>query len=109
LGSGRKSALDEDRISRMAVEGMRLLPSLRILLARRARFHRQDRLSARSFLSRREGCFPPVPGPPIERNVWCEVPEWDGREARSLEEDAALMGDGWHCIDGRQEDLCLIY
>ena len=45
----------------------------------------------------------------IENNVKQEVPEWDGKEVRfALEEDAALLEDGWHWLDGRQSELYLI-
>lgn len=46
----------------------------------------------------------------IELNVRYPIPEWDGQEARfALEEDAALLENGWQWIDGRQRDLYLIY
>ena len=45
----------------------------------------------------------------VELNVKQEVPEWGGKEVRfALEEDAALLEDGWHWIDGRQNELYLI-
>jgi Xaa-Pro aminopeptidase len=46
----------------------------------------------------------------IELNVRHPVPEWDGQEVRfALEEDAALFEDGWHWVNGRQEELYLIH
>ena len=46
----------------------------------------------------------------IELNVRHQVPEWGGQEVRfALEEDAALLADGWRWINGRQEDLYIIY
>ena len=45
----------------------------------------------------------------IELNVRHPVPEWDGQEVRfALEEDAAILEDGWSWIDGRQTDFYLI-
>jgi Xaa-Pro aminopeptidase len=45
----------------------------------------------------------------IELNVRQEIPEWEGKEVRfALEEDAVLLEDGWHWIDGRQTELYLI-
>ncbi len=46
----------------------------------------------------------------IELNVRFAVPEWDGQEVRfALEEDAALLDDGWDWIDGRQTSFYLIH
>ena len=46
----------------------------------------------------------------IELNVRHQVPEWGGQEVRfALEEDAALLAGGWRWINGRQEDLYIIY
>ena len=45
----------------------------------------------------------------IELNARHAVPEWDGQEVRfALEEDAALLPDGWSWIDGRQSSFYLI-
>ena len=45
----------------------------------------------------------------IELNVRHPVPEWDGQEVRfALEEDAAILEDGWDWIDGRQTRFYLI-
>ena len=45
----------------------------------------------------------------IELNARYAVPEWDGQEVRfALEEDAALLDDGWDWIDGRQTSFYLI-
>jgi Xaa-Pro aminopeptidase len=45
----------------------------------------------------------------IELNVRHPVPEWDGQEVRfALEEDAAILVDGWDWIDGRQTEFYLI-
>jgi len=45
----------------------------------------------------------------IELNARVAVPEWDGQEVRfALEEDAALLDDGWDWIDGRQTSFYLI-
>jgi hypothetical protein len=45
----------------------------------------------------------------IELNARVAVPEWNGQEVRfALEEDAALLPDGWDWIDGRQTDFYLI-
>jgi hypothetical protein len=45
----------------------------------------------------------------IELNVRQEIPEWEGKEVRfALEEDAAILEDGWLWIDGRQTELYLI-
>ena len=46
----------------------------------------------------------------IELNARYAVPEWDGQEVRfALEEDAALLDDGWHWVDGRQTSFYLIH
>ncbi len=46
----------------------------------------------------------------IELNVRHQVPEWGGQEVRfALEEDAALLAGGWQWVNGRQEDLYIIY
>lgn len=46
----------------------------------------------------------------IELNVRHPVPEWGGQEVRfALEEDAALLADGWDWVDGRQTDFYLIH
>jgi Xaa-Pro aminopeptidase len=45
----------------------------------------------------------------IELNVTHTVPEWGNQQVRvALEEDAALLADGWSWIDGRQTTLHLI-
>jgi Xaa-Pro aminopeptidase len=45
----------------------------------------------------------------IELNARYAVPEWDGQEVRfALEEDAALLENGWDWIDGRQTSFYLI-
>lgn len=45
----------------------------------------------------------------IELNAAVKVPEWDNQEVRfALEEDAALLADGWSWIDGRQTAFYLI-
>jgi Xaa-Pro aminopeptidase len=45
----------------------------------------------------------------IELNARYAVPEWDGQEVRfALEEDAALLEDGWDWVDGRQTSFYLI-
>ncbi|MCA9737265.1 MAG: M24 family metallopeptidase [Gemmatimonadota bacterium] len=45
----------------------------------------------------------------IELNVRHPVPEWGGQEVRfALEEDAALLDDGWQWLDGRQSTFYLI-
>ena len=45
----------------------------------------------------------------IELNVTHKVPEWGGQPVRfALEEDAALMSNGWEWIDGRQTKFYLI-
>ncbi|NNM34266.1 MAG: hypothetical protein HKO53_14415 [Gemmatimonadetes bacterium] len=45
----------------------------------------------------------------IELNVRHPVPEWGGQEVRfALEEDAAILADGWDWIDGRQTEFYLI-
>jgi Xaa-Pro aminopeptidase len=45
----------------------------------------------------------------IELNARHAVPEWDGQEVRfALEEDAALLEDGWDWIAGRQTEFYLI-
>jgi Xaa-Pro aminopeptidase len=45
----------------------------------------------------------------IELNVTHPVPEWSHQQIRvALEEDAALLEDGWSWIDGRQTSLHLI-
>lgn len=45
----------------------------------------------------------------IELNARHAVPEWGGQEVRfALEEDAALLADGWSWIDGRQSSFYLI-
>ena len=45
----------------------------------------------------------------VELNVRFPVPEWDGQEVRfALEEDAALLENGWQWPDGRQTELYLI-
>jgi hypothetical protein len=45
----------------------------------------------------------------IELNVRQPVPEWGGQEVRfALEEDAALLEDGWHWVDGNQTKFYLI-
>jgi len=46
----------------------------------------------------------------IELNVRHSVPEWDGQQVSfALEEDAALLEDGWRWIAGRQTELYLIH
>lgn len=46
----------------------------------------------------------------IELNVRHPVPEWGGQEVRfALEEDAAILSDGWDWVDGRQTDFYLIH
>ncbi len=46
----------------------------------------------------------------VELNVRFPVPEWGGQEVRfALEEDAALLQDGWDWPDGRQTELYLIH
>lgn len=45
----------------------------------------------------------------IELNVQHSVPEWGGQLVRfALEEDAALLPDGWSWVDGRQTEFYLI-
>ncbi len=45
----------------------------------------------------------------IELNVMHPVPEWNNRPTRfALEEDAALLANGWDWIDGRQTKFYLI-
>ncbi|MEQ9399013.1 MAG: M24 family metallopeptidase [Longimicrobiales bacterium] len=45
----------------------------------------------------------------IELNVRQAVPEWGGQEVRfALEEDAAILEDGWDWVDGRQTSFYLI-
>ncbi len=45
----------------------------------------------------------------IELNVRHDVPEWGGQSVRfALEEDAALLLDGWDWVDGRQSSFYLI-
>lgn len=45
----------------------------------------------------------------IELNVRHPVPEWGGQEVRfALEEDAAILEDGWSWINGRQSEFYLI-
>jgi len=45
----------------------------------------------------------------IELSARYAVPEWDGQEVRfALEEDAALLEDGWDWVDGRQTSFYLI-
>ena len=45
----------------------------------------------------------------IELNARYDVPEWDGQSVRfALEEDAALLEDGWDWVDGRQTEFYLI-
>jgi hypothetical protein len=46
----------------------------------------------------------------IELNARYAVPEWDGQVVRfALEEDAAILEDGWDWIDGRQTSFYLIH
>jgi hypothetical protein len=46
----------------------------------------------------------------IELNVMHPVPEWGNKEVRfALEEDAALLENGWKWINGRQEEFYIIY
>lgn len=45
----------------------------------------------------------------IELNVRHAVPEWGGKEVRfALEEDAALLENGWDWVAGRQTEFYLI-
>jgi Xaa-Pro aminopeptidase len=45
----------------------------------------------------------------IELSATVAVPEWGGQEVRfALEEDAALLEDGWDWVDGRQTEFYLI-
>lgn len=58
---------------------------------------------------RGEYVFQPHTWHSVELNVRYKVPEWDGQEVRfALEEDAALMPEGWEWIDGRQTEFYLI-
>lgn len=46
----------------------------------------------------------------IELNARHAVPEWDGQSVRfALEEDAALLENGWDWVDGRQTSFYLIH
>jgi Xaa-Pro aminopeptidase len=58
---------------------------------------------------RGEYIFHPDTWHSIELNVQHAVPEWGGQRVRfALEEDAALLADGWSWIDGRQTTFYLI-
>ena len=58
---------------------------------------------------RGEDTFRPNTWHSIELNVVHPVPEWGGQQVRfALEEDAALLADGWDWIDGRQTRFYLI-
>lgn len=58
---------------------------------------------------RGEYIFRPHTWHSIELNARHEVPEWDRQAVRfALEEDAALLPDGWSWIDGRQTSFYLI-
>lgn len=58
---------------------------------------------------RGEYVFRPDTWHSIELNVMHPVPEWNNQAVRfALEEDAALLAEGWKWIDGRQEKLYLI-
>ncbi len=58
---------------------------------------------------RGEYVFRPNTWHSIELNVQHPVPEWDGQVVRfALEEDAALLPDGWDWVDGRQTEFYLV-